>query len=175
MLHRNDKFLQLRIKIQNPTVNLTALCNSCVKVATCSSGLTFTFHYSGSRIRNASEKFFSCIYPSIVNFTLPPTPQTKRYRSYFCTFKRLYRGSHLQLDTCSYVLFFLTKTDTSSSSIGTTAHCGLRHVEQCPSIFSYLPPTLSISSLPAHEDLFLLSLSILSWVFHFFSSLPVLE
>jgi len=33
----------------------------------------------------------------------------------------------------------------SSSSIGTTAHCGLWPVEQCPSVFSYLPPTLSNS------------------------------
>ena len=41
--------------------------------------------------------------------------------------------------------------------------------------FSYLPPTLSIFSHPALEDLFLLSLSIFSWVFPFFSSLPVLE
>ena len=63
----------------------------------------------------------------------------------------------------------------SSSSIGTTAHCGLWPVEQCPSIFSYLPPTLSIFSPPALEDLFLLLLPILSWVFPFFSSLPVLE
>ena len=41
--------------------------------------------------------------------------------------------------------------------------------------FSYLPPTLSIFSLPALEDLFLLHLSIFSWNFPFFSSLPVLE
>jgi len=41
--------------------------------------------------------------------------------------------------------------------------------------FSYLPPTLSIFSLPALEDLFLLPLSIFSLVFPFFSSLPVLE
>jgi len=41
--------------------------------------------------------------------------------------------------------------------------------------FSYLPPTLSIFSLPALEDLFLLPLSIFIWVFAFFSSLPVLE
>ena len=39
-------------------------------------------------------------------------------------------------------------------SIGTTAHCGLWPVEQCLSIFSYLPPTLSIFSVPAVEDLF---------------------
>jgi len=64
---------------------------------------------------------------------------------------------------------------TSSSSIGTTAHSGLWPLEQCPSIFSYLPPTLSIFSLPALEDLFQLPLSIFSWVFPFFSSLPVLE
>ena len=63
---------------------------------------------------------------------------------------------------------------SSSSSIGTTAHYGLWPVEQCPSIFSYLPPALFIFSLPAFEDLFLLPLSILSWVFPF-SSLLVLE
>ena len=65
-----------------------------------------------------------------------------------------------------FFLFFLSSS--SSSSTGTTAHCGLWPVEQCPSIFSYLPPTLSIFSLPALEDLFLLPLSIFSWVFHFF-------
>ena len=63
---------------------------------------------------------------------------------------------------------------TVYSSIGITAHCGLCTVEHCPSIFSYLPPTLSIFSLAALEDLFLLPLSIFSWVFPF-SSLPVLE
>ena len=64
---------------------------------------------------------------------------------------------------------------TSSSSIGTTAHCVLWPVEKCSSIFSYLPPTFSIFSLPALEDLFLLPHSIFSWVFPFFSSLPVLQ
>ena len=68
-----------------------------------------------------------------------------------------------------------SSSSSSSSSIGTTAHCGLWPVEQCPSIFSYLPPTLSIFSLPTPEDLFLLPLSIFSWVFPFFSSLPFLE
>ena len=66
------------------------------------------------------------------------------------------------------VLYFICSSGAvwlSSSSIDTTAHCGLWPVEQCPSIFSYLPPTLSIFSLPAHEDLFLLPLSIFSWVF----------
>jgi hypothetical protein len=41
--------------------------------------------------------------------------------------------------------------------------------------FPYLSPTLSILSLPALEDLFLLLLSILFWAFIFVSSLPVLE
>ena len=63
----------------------------------------------------------------------------------------------------------------TSSSIGTTAHCGLWPVEQCSSIFSYLPPHFSIFSLPALEDLFLLPLSNFSWVFPFFSSPLVFE
>jgi hypothetical protein len=37
-----------------------------------------------------------------------------------------------------------TDTDLTSSSTGTTAHCGLWPVEQYPSIFSYPSPTLSI-------------------------------
>ena len=41
--------------------------------------------------------------------------------------------------------------------------------------FPYLSPNLSIFSLPALEDLFLLLLSILSWIFLFISSLPVLQ
>jgi len=41
------------------------------------------------------------------------------------------------------------------------------------SIFSYLSPTRSIFSFPALEDLFLLLLFLLSWVFLFVSSLPV--
>ena len=73
------------------------------------------------------------------------------------------------------LFFFFFSSSSSSSSIGTTAHCGLWPVEQCPSIFFYPSPTLSIFSLPALEDLFLLSLSIFSWVFPFFSSPPVLE
>jgi len=43
----------------------------------------------------------------------------------------------------------------SYSSIDTTVRCGIWPVEQCPSSFSYLPPTLSIFALPALEDLLL--------------------
>jgi len=39
----------------------------------------------------------------------------------------------------------------------------------------FLSATLSIFSLPALKDLCLVPLSIFSWVFPFFSSLPVLE
>ena len=75
---------------------------------------------------------------------------------------------------CSLVCYQMFYS-SSSSSIGTTAHCGIWSVEQCPYIFSYLPPNLSIFSLPALEDLFLFPHSIFSWVFSFFSSLPVVE
>jgi len=63
----------------------------------------------------------------------------------------------------------------SSSSVGAAARCGLLPVEKYLSICPYLSPTISISSLPTLEDLFLLLLSNLSWVFLFVSSLPVLE
>jgi hypothetical protein len=65
--------------------------------------------------------------------------------------------------------------DSSSSSVGATARCGFWPVEQYLSIFYFLSPTLSILSLPALEDLFLLLLSILSLAFLFVLSLPVLE
>jgi hypothetical protein len=61
------------------------------------------------------------------------------------------------------------------SSVGATARCGLWPVEQYLSICPYLSPTLSIFSLPTLEDLFPLLVPILSWVFLFVSSLPVLE
>jgi hypothetical protein len=69
----------------------------------------------------------------------------------------------------------MIKTTSSSPSVAATARCGLWPVEQYLSICPYLSPTLSIFSLPALEDLFPLLLSILSWVFLFISSLPVLE
>jgi hypothetical protein len=68
-----------------------------------------------------------------------------------------------------------SSSSSSSSSVGATARCGLWPVEQYLSIFPYLSPTLSIFSLPALEDLFLLLFFILSWVFLFVSSLPGLE
>jgi len=72
-------------------------------------------------------------------------------------------------------VIFFSSSSSSSPSVGATARCGLWPVEQYLSICPYLSPTLSIFSLPALEDLFLLLLSILSWVFLFVSSLPVLQ
>jgi hypothetical protein len=43
-----------------------------------------------------------------------------------------------------YVFVRASSLYSSSSSTGTTAHCGLWPVEQYPSIFSYMSPTLSI-------------------------------
>jgi len=77
----------------------------------------------------------------------------------------------------SYCMWFakVIIINSSSSSVGATARCGLWPVEQYLSIFPYLSPALSIFSLPTVEDLFPLLLSNLSWVFLFVSSLPVLE
>ena len=55
----------------------------------------------------------------------------------------------------------------TSSSIGTTAHCGLWPVEQCPSIFSYLPPTLHLLTPSTWRSLSTSS-------FHPFLGLPLL-
>ena len=112
------------------------------------------------------------------NFTL--TSKSKfREMLYLC-------NKHNQISTYFWYCFWLRhrssssssssySSSSSSSSIGITAHCELWPVEQCPSIFSYLPPTLSIFSIPPLEDLFLLPLSIFSWVLPFSSSLPVLD
>jgi hypothetical protein len=70
---------------------------------------------------------------------------------------------------------FTNRVSSSSSSVGATARCGLWPVEQYLSICPYLSPTLFIFSLPALADLFTLLLSILSWIFLFVSSLPVLQ
>ena len=77
LLHRNNKLVTLRNKFQNPTVNLNALCNSCAKIAYCSSELICTFLYAGSSIENASEQFVPRVHLSFVNVALHPTPQTK--------------------------------------------------------------------------------------------------
>ena len=59
-----------------------------------------------------------------------------------------------ELQTIMPISLSIGISDVQSSSIGTTAHCGLWLVEKSPSIFSCLPSTVSIFSLPALEDLF---------------------
>ena len=76
---------------------------------------------------------------------------------------------------CVYISSSSPSPPSPSSSSGSTARSGLWPVEQCPSIFSYLSLIISIFSLLDLEDIFLLLLSILSWVFLFVSSPPVLE
>jgi hypothetical protein len=89
----------------NPIVNLHALCNSFVNIASCSSELIFTLHYAGSSIQNAIEQFISCIYLSFEIIALHSNPQ-KIYGLYDTRFKQLYLGRHSELDTGSYVLIF---------------------------------------------------------------------
>ena len=102
--------------------------------------------------------------------------QFRRHPSYFSWTHSRWFFCSLNWKLSSTGECFRTSRRTySSSSVGTTAHCGFWPVEQYLSIFPYLSPTLSIFSLPALEDLFPFLLSILSWVFLFVSSLPVLE
>jgi len=80
--------------------------------------------------------------------------------------------------SCAPAIFRWFKTPshrTSASYSGSTARSGLWPVEKCPSICFYLSLTLSIFLLLALDDLFLLLLSTLSWVYPFVSSHPVLE
>ena len=113
----------------------------------------------------------------ITSSRLPPFPRinsSNLERTLLVVWRCIYTG----IRATSWLLGYSVTVAhwiTSFSSIGTTAHCGLWPVEQCPSILSYLPPTLSIFSLPELEDPFLLPLSIFSWVFPFISSLPIIE
>ena len=53
---------------QNPTVNLSALRNSCANTTCCSSQLIFTFLYAASNIQNGSQQFVCCIRLYFVYF-----------------------------------------------------------------------------------------------------------
>jgi hypothetical protein len=61
---------------ENPTANLSALCNSCAKIACCSSELIFAFIYACSSIQNASGQFLR-IHFFFVNFALRPNSTNK--------------------------------------------------------------------------------------------------
>ena len=85
-----------------------------------------------------------------------------------CLFIRKCRNFFFFFSSFFFLLLFLLP-----SALQPTVGFGLSN--NVLPFFFYLPPTLSIFSLPAFEDLILLPLSIFSWVFPFFSSLPVLE
>jgi len=76
----NINLLQFTVMSENPTVNLSALCNWCVKILCCPSELIFTFLYAASSNQTASERLVCSIHLYFVNFSLHPTPQTKLYR-----------------------------------------------------------------------------------------------
>jgi hypothetical protein len=61
-------------------------------------------------------------------------------REFLCLNKAIQAAQHANLCAASP----LWDDTSSSSSTGTTVHCGLWPVEQDPSIFPYLSPTLSI-------------------------------
>jgi hypothetical protein len=118
----------------------------------------------------------SISFPHVTPFstTMVLSPLVARLENFCSTTAKLDHVTYV--NTLSFIpVLFGPWATSSSSSIGTTARCGLWPVEQYLSIFPYLSPTLSIFSLPTLEDLFLLLLSILSWVFLFVLSLPVLE
>jgi hypothetical protein len=66
---------------ENPTINLSALCNSSAKIAWCSSEFIFTILYAHRSIQNACEQFVSCIQLSCVNFPFHPNPHTHTNRT----------------------------------------------------------------------------------------------
>jgi len=52
---------------ENPTINFNVVCNSCAKIACCSSELTFTYLYACSSVWKASRQLISRIHLSFVN------------------------------------------------------------------------------------------------------------
>ena len=102
---------------ENPTVNLSAHCNSCGKISCFSSQFIFTF-------LNAGKQFVSCVHFCVcvcvcVNFALHPIPQTNIWLlrkqggwTLCCRVEQLYLSSHSEVVTCSC---FLTKTDSTIS------------------------------------------------------------
>ena len=132
----------------------------------------------GTQNRFKKSGVFRTMEKTITNTRLPLTLTEIQNTMFLLEYRFKWKILFIMFD---YVMLTSNSSSYSSSSsssssfpIDTTAHCGFWPVDQCPSIFSYPPPILSIFSLPALEDLFLLPLAIFSWVFPF-SSLSVLE
>jgi hypothetical protein len=102
---------------ENPTVNLSALCNSRVKIACCSSELIFTSLYAGNNIQHASEQFVPRVHLSFVNFAIHPTPRIKMLDGYVWRFKQLHLDKNSQLDTRFYEIFLHKMTSAIKCQI----------------------------------------------------------
>ena len=61
---------------KNPKVNLSALCNSCAKIACCSSELIITFLYAGSSIQGATA--IRLVYPPSVRKRRPSSKSANK-------------------------------------------------------------------------------------------------
>ena len=89
MLHRNYRFVTGHNKSPKiPPSSSMHFCNSCAKIACCSSELFSMFLYASSSIKNAIEQIVSCMRLSSLNF------------------KQICEGNHSELDTCPYELLF---------------------------------------------------------------------
>jgi len=105
LLHGSDIFVTRKWQIcyrsqemfENPTVNFSALRNSCVKIACCSSQLIFTFLSAGSSIQDVSEQFVWCIHLSFVNrcsFNRTNKSLNQKSETVRARFKQLCLGNH---------------------------------------------------------------------------------
>jgi len=83
---------------ENPIVILNALCSSFAKMAFCSSEFIFTFP--------KCERGIPLVQPHLFFLTSLFIQQHKQNASYVWRFKQLSLGNHLELDTCSYLLYF---------------------------------------------------------------------
>jgi len=89
---------------KKPTINLNALCNSCMNIVCCSNELIFTFLYGDSSIKNASNS--SCVPTNTQSHTQKSNTSDKEERQTVCTrFKQLYLSNLSELDSCLYELF----------------------------------------------------------------------
>jgi hypothetical protein len=76
LLHKYDKFVAIHNKYSKISPSTSVHFATRVRRSrVVSSELLFTFVYAGgSRFRDASQQFVSCIQRSFVNFALCPTP-----------------------------------------------------------------------------------------------------
>ena len=99
--HTHRTQICYRLQFQNPTVNLSALCNSCVKIACFSSQLIFTFLYAASsRIQNASERAIRLVQPPLLRKFRPSSNPTKTIK---LRFKPHCLGNQSEPATCCSV------------------------------------------------------------------------